>query len=166
MIKFGDYIDASKTELPYVSDETKVDKLKSSFLQDGDIIIADTAEDDTVGKCAEIQGSDGVKIMLGLHTIACRPKKKFGPMFLGYYINSPTYHNQLKPLMHGIKVTSISKSALQDTDIIIPKSTDEQIKIGVCVLRLDHFIALHQQKIDNLNFPLTKVGLYLENSIV
>lgn len=150
LIKFGDYIDVSKTELPYVSDETKVDKLKSSFLQDGDIIIADTAEDGTVGKCTEIQGSDGVKIMSGLHTIACRPKKKYGPMFLGYYINSPTYHNQLKPLMQGIKVTSISKSALQDTDIITPKSTDEQIKIGVCVARLDHLITLHQHKIDNI----------------
>ena len=150
LIKFGDYIDASKTELPYISDSTKADKFKSSFLQDGDIIIADTAEDDTVGKCTEIQGSEGLKLLSGLHTVACRPKEKYGQMFLGYYINSPAYHNQLKPLMQGIKVTSISKSALQDTDMIMPKSIDEQIRIGEYFSTLDNLITLHQRECDQL----------------
>ena len=151
LIKFGDYIDASKTELPYISDSTKADKFKSSFLQDGDIIIADTAEDDTVGKCTEIQGSEGLKLLSGLHTVACRPKEKYGQMFLGYYINSPAYHNQLKPLMQGIKVTSISKSALQDTDMIMPKSIDEQIRIGEYFSTLDNLITLHQRNYNSLN---------------
>ena len=150
LIKFGDYIDASKIDLPYISDDTKADKFKSSFLQDGDIIIADTAEDDTVGKCTEIQGSEGLRLLSGLHTIACRPKEKYGPMFLGYYINSPAYHNQLKPLMQGIKVTSISKSALQNTDMAIPKSIDEQITIGKCFSYIDNLITLHQRKYDKL----------------
>ena len=150
LIKFGDYIDASKTELPYISDSTKADKFKSSFLQDGDIIIADTAEDDTVGKCTEIQGSEGLKLLSGLHTVACRPKEKYGQMFLGYYINSPAYHNQLKPLMQGIKVTSISKSALQDTDMIMPKSIDEQIRIGEYFSTLDNLITLHQRELEIL----------------
>ena len=150
LIKFGDYIDASQTELPYISDDAKADKFKNSFLQDGDIIIADTAEDDTVGKCTEIRGSEGMKLLSGLHTIACRPKEKYGPMFLGYYINSPAYHNQLKPLMQGIKVTSISKSALQDTDMIIPKSIDEQIKIGEYFSNLDNLITLHQREVNKL----------------
>ena len=146
LIKFGDYIDAAETELPYISDDAKADKFKNSFLQDGDIVIADTAEDDTVGKCTEIQDSEGLKLLSGLHTIACRPKEKYGPMFLGYYINSPAYHNQLKPLMQGIKVTSISKSALQDTDMIVPKSIEEQSKIGEYLSNLDHLITLHQCK--------------------
>ena len=65
-------------------------------------------------------------------------------MFLGYYINSSAYHNQLKPLMQGIKVTSISKSALQDTDMIMPKSVDEQTKIGEYFSNLDNLITIHQ----------------------
>lgn len=146
LIKFGDYIDASRTDLPYISDDAKADKFKNSFLQDGDIIIADTAEDDTVGKCTEIQGSEGLKLLSGLHTVACRPKEKYGPMFLGYYINSPAYHNQLKPLMQGIKVTSISKSALQDTDMIMPKSIEEQTMIGGYFANLDSLITLHQRR--------------------
>ncbi len=148
LIKFGDYIDASRTDLPYISDDAKAEKFKNSFLQDGDIIIADTAEDDTVGKCTEIQGSEGLKLLSGLHTVACRPKEKYGPMFLGYYINSPAYHNQLKPLMQGIKVTSISKSALQDTDMIMPKSIEEQTMIGGYFANLDSLITLHQRKCD------------------
>ena len=146
LIKFGDYIDASETELPYISDATKADKFKSSFLQDGDIVIADTAEDDTVGKCTEIQGSKGLNLLSGLHTIACRPKGKYGPMFLGYYINSPAYHNQLKPLMQGIKVTSISKSALLDTDMIMPRIVEEQTKIGEYLSNIDKLITLHQRE--------------------
>lgn len=151
LIKFGDYIDASKTELPYISDDTKAEKFKSSFLQDGDIIIADTAEDDTVGKCTEIQGSEGLRLLSGLHTIACRPKGKYGPMFLGYYINSPAYHNQLKPLMQGMKVTSISKSALQDTNLMMLKSVDEQTKIGEYFSNLDNLITLHQRELEKLH---------------
>ena len=150
LIKFGDYIDVSETELPYISDDAIADKFTKSFLQDGDIVIADTAEDDTVGKCTEIRGSEGAKLLSGLHTIACRPKEKYGPMFLGYYINSPAYHNQLKPLMQGIKVTSISKSALQDTDLIVPQSIGEQTKIGTYFSGLDSLITHHQRRHDTL----------------
>ena len=150
LIKFGDYIDVSGTVLPYISDSSKVEKFRSSFLKDGDIVIADTAEDDTVGKCTEIQGSEGMQLLSGLHTIACRPKEKYGPKFLGYYINSPAYHTQLKPLMQGIKVTSISKSALQETDMLVPKSIDEQTKIGEYFSNLDNLITLHQRKHDKL----------------
>ena len=146
LIKFGDYIDASRTELPYITDDVKAEKFKGSFLRDGDIIIADTAEDDTVGKCTEIQGSEGLKLLSGLHTIPCRPKQKYGSKYMGYYINSPAYHSQLKPLMQGIKVTSISKSALQDTDMFIPKSVDEQTIIGKYFADLDRLITLHQRK--------------------
>ncbi|WP_314605312.1 restriction endonuclease subunit S [Pseudoramibacter alactolyticus] len=150
LIKFGDYIDASHEELPFITDDSKADKFKTSYLKDGDIIIADTAEDETVGKCTEIQGAEGVKLLSGLHTIPCRPKEKYGAKFLGYYMNSAAYHSQLIPLMQGIKVTSISKSVFQNTDMIIPKSIEEQTKIGDFFANLDNLIALHQRKLANL----------------
>lgn len=150
LIKFGDYIDVSKEELPFINDDSKVEKFKGSFLHNGDIVIADTAEDETVGKCTEIQGVDDIKLISGLHTIPCRPKEEYGAKFLGYYMNSSAYHAQLIPLMQGIKVTSISKSALQDTNMIIPKSVDEQTIIGEYFSNLDHLITLHQRKCDEL----------------
>ena len=52
--------------------------------------------------------------------------------------------------MQGIKVTSISKSALQDTDMIMPKSIDEQIRIGEYFSTLDNLITLHQRELEIL----------------
>ena len=151
LTKFGEFIDASKTSLPYISDNTKADKFEKSFLKDGDIVIADTAEDDTVGKCVEIQGSEHLKISAGLHTIACRPKQQYGSKYLGYYFNSPVYHNQLHPLMQGIKVTSISKSSIQNTDVYIPQSVAEQSKIGDVLSKIDSLISLNQREVKKLS---------------
>ena len=50
--------------------------------------------------------------------------------------------------MQGIKVTSISKSALQDTDMIMPKSVAEQTIIGKYFSNLDNLITLHQRMCD------------------
>ena len=150
LIKFGEVLDVSKEKLPMISDESVLSKYKSSFLQNGDVIVADTAEDSTVGKCSEIAGLNDVVVLSGLHTIPYRPIEKFASGYLGYYLNSSAYHNQLLPLMQGIKVTSISKSAMQDTDIVYPKSVEEQGKIGDYFQSLDHLITLHQRKYDKL----------------
>ena len=146
LIKFGEVLDVSKEKLPMISDESILSKYKSSFLQNGDIIVADTAEDSTVGKCSEIAGLNDEIVLSGLHTIPYRPIEKFASGYLGYYLNSSAYHNQLIPLMQGIKVTSISKSAMQDTDIVYPKSVEEQGKIGDYFQSLDNLITLHQHK--------------------
>ena len=145
LIKFGEVLDASKEQLPMILDESVLSKYKASFLQNGDVIVADTAEDSTVGKCCEIAGLNNEVVLSGLHTIPYRPIEKFAFGYLGYYLNSSAYHNQLIPLMQGIKVTSISKSAMQDTDIVYPKSVEEQGKIGDYFQSLDHLITLHQR---------------------
>ena len=119
-------------------------------MQDGDIIIADTAEDEAVGKCVEIGNIGDLSIVSGLHTIPCRSKVKFAPAYLGFYLNSSSYHDQLIPLMQGIKVTSISKSAISDTLISAPTDLSEQGKIGQFFSQLDTLITLHQRKYDKL----------------
>ena len=119
LIKFGEVLDVNKETLPMISDESVLMKYKASFLQNGDVIVADTAEDSTVGKCSEIDGLLDEVVLSGLHTIPYRPIEKFASGYLGYYLNSSVYHNQLIPLMQGIKVTSISKSAMQDTLFIL-----------------------------------------------
>ena len=157
LIKFGEVLDVSKEKLPMISDESILSKYKSSFLQNGDVIVADTAEDSTVGKCSEIAGLNDEIVLSGLHTIPYRPIEKFASGYLGYYLNSSAYHNQLIPLMQGIKVTSISKSAMQDTDIIYPKSMEEQGKIGDYFQLLDNLITLHRRAYYNKKGGLTNV---------
>ena len=157
LIKFGEVLDVSKEKLPMISDESILSKYKSSFLQNGDVIVADTAEDSTVGKCSEIAGLNDEIVLSGLHTIPYRPIEKFASGYLGYYLNSSAYHNQLIPLMQGIKVTSISKSAMQDTDIVYPKSVEEQGKIGDYFQSLDNLITLHRRAYYNKKGGLTNV---------
>ena len=150
LVKFGEVIDVKTESLPMIGDETVIAKYKSSFLQNGDVIVADTAEDETVGKCTEIAGLSDEIVISGLHTIPYRPLQKYAPGYLGYYMNSPSYHNQLLPLMQGIKVTSISKTALQNTDILYPKSATEQAAIGRYFRNLDNLITLHQRELEKL----------------
>ena len=146
LVKYGEILDVKNEQIPNIIDTTVAKKYKASFLQNGDVIFADTAEDETVGKCSEIAGLTDETALSGLHTIPYRPQLKFATGYLGYYLNSSVFHQQLIPLMQGIKVTSISKSAMQNTDIVYPKSFDEQEKIGTYFMHLDHLITLHQQK--------------------
>ena len=150
LVKFGEVLDLEIEGLPYIESEQAVSKFKSSYLQNGDVIVADTAEDEAVGKCTEIANLSDVAVISGLHTIPLRPQQKFASGYLGYYLNSNSYHDTLIPLMQGIKVTSISKSALQGTSICYPTEYREQQRIGQYFSNLDHLITLHQRKLETL----------------
>ena len=150
LIRFGEYLDVSKCKLPMIANKQLVEKYKASFLKDGDIVIADAAEDETVGKCSELRGIEDANILAGLHTIPSRPNWTFAPGYLGYYMNSSAFHDQLLPLIQGTKISSISKSALKKTDIKYPYGKDEQTKIGNLFKQLDDSISLHQSKLEKL----------------
>ena len=150
LIKYDEILDVSKEPLSYIEKQSIADKFKTSYLQNGDVIIADTAEDETVGKCTEIEGLTDQKVISGLHTMPVRPNRKFASGFLGFYLNSAAYHDQLKPLMQGIKVTSISKGAMQDTLVKFPLNLKEQEQIGIYFGGLDHLITLHQRELEKL----------------
>lgn len=151
LIKFGEILDASDTSIPFVTDENVVSKQKLAALKNGDIVIADAAEDSTVGKCTELFNIDEQVILSGLHTIAVRPNLPFASKYLGYYLNSSSYHDQLLPLMQGTKVLSISKTALKNTSVNFPSANGEQIQIGNYFQKLDSLINQHQQKHNKLS---------------
>ena len=152
LIKFGDCLGLGSDKLPFVDDESILSKYVNSTLRVGDIIFADTAEDESAGKCVELVELPNEPVISGLHTIPVRPIFPFGSGYLGHYLNAPAYHNQLLPLMQGIKVISVSKTALQDTQICFP-SVSEQFAIGASLNALDFLITLHQRK--RCNGPFT-----------
>lgn len=137
LMKFGACVDVGNEDIPYINEGLNFEKYNK--LENGDIVIADTAEDDTVGKAVEIQNNNHLDVVAGLHTIACRPKYEFAARYLGYYLNSDAYHFQLRPYMQGIKVTSISKTNIQLTTIQIP-SLPEQRKIAEFLSMIDEII--------------------------
>ena len=145
LIKYGSVLDAQNDELPFITGRSK-DDFKGALLQNGDIIIADTAEDETTGKVCEIVNIQDKDVVAGLHTMVCRPKNKTAEGYFGYYMNSSSYHHQLLPLMQGIKVLSLSKTNVQKTTVKYPKDKAEQQKIADCLRRIDTLITLHQRE--------------------
>ena len=160
LIKYGSVVDVQNDEIPFATGKSS-DDFKGALLQDGDIIIADTAEDETTGKACEIGNSQGLDVVSGLHTMVCRPRNKMALGYLGYYLNSDAYHHQLLPLMQGIKVLSLSRTNVQKTMVCYPKSKAEQQLIADCFRNLDNLITLHQRectKLKNIkNITLTKM---------
>lgn len=150
LIKFGELLDVKKSIIPYISDNNLVAKFSASKLQNGDIIIADAAEDEAVGKCTEIANVVNETIFAGLHTIPIRPKFDFASGYLGYFMNSHSYHGQLLKLMQGTKVLSISKTAIQNTNIFFPSNIKEQEKIGTYFKNLDDLLRLHEKELEKL----------------
>ena len=154
LIKYGSVVDVQNDEIPFATGKSN-DDFKGALLQDGDIIIADTAEDETTGKACEIGNSQGLDVVSGLHTMVSRPRNKMALGYLGYYLNSDAYHHQLLPLMQGIKVLSLSRTNVQKTMVCYPKSKAEQQLIADCFRNLDNLITLHQRKQKKKSPPIT-----------
>lgn len=146
LIKYQNCL-TNKDEIPYI--KKCIDTKSFKLLQVGDVIIADTAEDETVGKAIQICDVS-IPVVGGLHTIVCRPNYNTTLGYLGYYINSKCYHDQLYPYITGIKVSSISKKAIKTTFLKIPSSIDEQKEIV-------HIIAAMDEEIDALESERDKI---------
>ncbi|WP_312654128.1 restriction endonuclease subunit S [Aminipila sp.] len=123
--------------IPRVIDTSKLNARQ--YLKKNDVIIADTAEDDTVGKAVQV-GDVNMPLVSGLHTMACRPNYPTADGFLGYYINSNFYHDQILPYVTGIKVSSISKKSIGKTEIYIPVDVEEQQAIASVLAAMDEEI--------------------------
>lgn len=149
LIKFPEITDVCIEKIAYISDEDIAKKYSRCLLRNGDIIIADTAEDETVGKCSEVQNCNEA-VVSGLHTIPVRPKLKFAERYLGFFMNSESFHNQLIPLIQGTKVSSISKSAIENVVVRYPIDLKEQEKIGQVFSKYNELIKLQQKEIENL----------------
>ena len=148
LVRFGEVCDIQTMDIPKVN--TDIDTSRFDELQNGDIVLADTAEDETVGKAIEIYHIGTSKVVSGLHTMACRPTDKYAPKYMGYYINSPTYHNQLLPFMQGIKVTSIGRRNIADTVVYYPYDIEEQQKIAGFLSTVDEVITQSEAEVRNL----------------
>ena len=145
LVKYREILILSEQEIPSLLSE--VSSKITSFVDDGDVVIADTAEDLTAGKVVEIQETQGKKVAAGLHTMLCKPMKGcFASGWLGYYMNSEYYHKQLIPYISGVKVMSISKGNIVKTNILVP-SIEEQTAIVEVLSTADHELDLLRQDI-------------------
>ena len=137
LIKYPFCLDCNNTEIPYINDGVKFNMAE---VRDGDVIFADTAEDDTVGKCVEVLNVGDRKIVSGLHTYFCRPRHKMALGYLGYYLNSNHFHNQLLPYIAGSKVSSVNRTSIARTFISYPTDLPAQRRIAAILSSADKVI--------------------------
>ncbi len=148
LIKYPSILDCSKESIPFINEGINV-KFSKYGIVEGDIIIADTAEDETVGKVVEVFNLGEKKIVSGLHTFLCRKiTDDFAPKWLGYFMNQAIFHNQLLPFITGTKVSAISRTAIQNIKVLIP-SKEEQTAIANVLSSMD-------KEIETLNTKLEK----------
>ena len=134
LIKYPSIIDVRKQSIPFVNQEDYKESM-DDFIEDGDVVLADTAEDETVGKACEIVNVGSEKILSGLHTMLIRPQKGlFSPWFLGYQVNSVSYRKQLNALVQGIKVCSLGKQAIANTYFALPPLPEQHRIVSVLSL--------------------------------
>ena len=147
LVKYNDILEIDD-KIPYIKKENSLEKFNSeSYLKTGDIVIADTAEDFTVGKTIEIYNPEQKKVLSGLHTFSCRTNFDFALGYLGQYLNTEKYHSQLIPLITGIKVSSISKNSIKGTKISFPIIKEQQ-KIADFLSSVDKKISITEEKLD------------------
>ena len=144
LIKYPFCLDCDKYDIPYINDDVK---FNATEVKDGDVIFADTAEDDTVGKCVEVLNVGDRKIVSGLHTYFCRPKYKLALGYLGYFLNSNHFHDQLLPYIAGSKVSSVNRTSIARTYISYPDSLPAQRRIAAILSTADKVIEQTRQLI-------------------
>ena len=150
LVKYGAIVNLALDDVPCIRADADLHKfMGNSYLRDGDIVIADTAEDYSVGKATEIIGASGIEVLSGLHTIPCRPTIEFSPMYLGYYLNSTRFREQIYPMVQGTKVSSISKSEIVKASILVPPKS-EQRKIASVLYAIDRRIMFEDLKVQAL----------------
>lgn len=106
----------------------------AAYVRNGDWIMADASEDsDGVCKSVEVLGlSEGNKVVSGLHTFLLREKSPtFVPGFKGHLGNLKSLRDQYLRVMTGMKVFGVSKTALRDLVLPIPRPKEQEAIVRV-----------------------------------
>lgn len=133
------YLDFSKHRTPKVSFQKAK---KYTFLQDGDLIMADASEDyEGVGKSVEVKCLGDRVGIAGLHTYLFRPVDgRIVSGFGGYISSMRDVKREIDKLATGLKVYGISKGNLSSILIPVP-SHDEQLRIVSVLSSIDKEIS-------------------------
>lgn len=108
---------------------------------DGDFVFADTSEDlDGCGNCVYKRDVD--LLFAGYHSIILHSKTATDNRFLAYLFKTDAWRQQIRELVSGVKVFSISQRALLNASIILPPLDEQQ--------HIADFLDKECEKIDGL----------------
>ncbi|MDX7999763.1 restriction endonuclease subunit S [Xenorhabdus sp. Reich] len=146
--KYGFEINPVKHKLRCVSDYY-LKKNSTSLLELGDFVFADTSEDiEGSGNFTQLVAE--VKTFAGYHTVICRPVGDGNHRFLAYLLDSLSFRKQIRKSVKGVKVFSITKSILKNTQVWLP-DINYQIIVSAFLdkktVQLDEAIAIKEKQI-------------------
>jgi type I restriction enzyme S subunit len=148
---------------------------KYELVKNGDVILADASEDvPCCGNSVEVIWNEKIQIVSGLHTIHCRDIKDLTiPGYKGFYFLSKPMKDQLKRLVQGSKISSISSNNFHELLMAIPKK-DTQRKIVAFLSKIEELIETQKKIIEDYSILIdwyiqqmfSDRGLFREGKIV
>ncbi len=150
----------SKSNFGVGLNETLIKYVNHSYLnssprcivEKGDFIFADTSEDITgCGNCVYIDWDE--KIFAGYHTIIAHPNSFDNSNYLAYLFLSPSWRYQIRRIVNGVKVFSITQKMLKNVYILIPpvKEQNEIVRyLDDLCSKINIVITNVKEKISNL----------------
>lgn len=149
--KFKSLFNIKNEFVPYINKDIDLSKIKKdSYVQEGDLIIADASENyEDIGKTIEIISLDNHKVLSGLHTFLARrieyAKKYLVIGWITYFMKSAFYKKQVYRIAQGTKVLSLSSNRVGELKIMLP-SLPEQQKIADYLSTIDKKLELLREK--------------------
>lgn len=122
--RFGFEIDPAVNEVRCV-DPKYLKSCRSSLLQFGDFIFADTSED-IAGSGNFTHLNSHALAFAGYHTITARAKRKLDCRYVAYLFDSEPFRNQIRNSVSGVKVFSITQLIIKKTKLLLPPFAEQQ----------------------------------------
>ena len=138
------YIDKS-VEAKYGDQELFERWMGSNRLEKGDVLFTTEAP---LGNVAQVPDDNGY--ILNQRAVAFKSSKDTDNNFFAQLLRSPIVQNTLNANSSGGTAKGIGMKEFAKLNAHVPKTFEEQQKIGTFFKQLDHTIALHQRKLDLL----------------
>jgi len=146
--KYGFELDLSRHPLKCVSSKYLKTDPKSLLVKD-DFVFADTSEDiEGSGNFTQLVTTEPV--FAGYHTLICRLFISSNERFIAYCLDSMSYRMQIRMLIKGVKVYSITQALLKKTFLWLPPLIEQTAIANFLddkTTKIDQAIAIKQQQI-------------------
>lgn len=115
-------------------------------LKTGDLLFTASGETkEEIGKCVAF--IDNIEAYAGGDILIISPENRFNSLLLGFLLNAPYVVKQKANKGQGDAVVHITKDALSDIVIALPKETSEQTAIATALSDVDALITALNKKI-------------------
>ena len=117
--------------IPFINEGKEPKRFEG--IRNGDVILADASEDvPCCGNSVEIICDEKTPLTSGLHTIHCRDMKNLTvPGYKGFYFKSKPMKDQLRRLVQGSKIYSISPNIFRELQMSIPDKITQTKIVGL-----------------------------------